>query len=67
MKAIAQLFLLLVISTLVTGKNLPWTANDSGRPVDDDFDQDEFENDPASRAGGEWDTPNDAENDSGST
>ena len=73
MKAIVQLFLLLVIATLVTGKNIPKTADDLGLPVDDS-DSDslpaEVENDP-DRASfdttlTDLDFPYDEENDPGS-
>ena len=71
MKAIVQLFLLLVIATLVTGKNIPKTADDLGLPVDDsDSLPAEVENDP-DRASfdttlTDLDFPYDEENDPGS-
>lgn len=73
MKAIVQLFLLLVIATLVTGKNIPKTADDLGLPVDDS-DSDslpaEVENDPERASFDttltDLDFPYDEENDPGS-
>ena len=72
MKTIVQLFLLLVISTLITGYKLPATENDPGRPVDDsDYPVYKlFENDLGSADEpydlGSADEPFDGENDPGS-